>query len=58
MNVSMITTVGIVCIILYSIVTILNLYGFKLSDYGIYLSFYVFLFISSFILPRQSPNFD
>lgn len=58
MNVSFITIFGIGAIIIYSIITLLNYYGVQMNSYGIYLSFYTFLFLSAFILPRQVPQLD
>lgn len=58
MNVSFITFFGIGAIILYAIITLLNYYGVQMSSYGIYLSFYTFLFLTAFILPRQPPEID
>lgn len=58
MNAYFITGLGIAIIILYSIITLLSYYGVQMSSYGIYLSFYTFLFLSSWILPTQSPQFD
>jgi hypothetical protein len=58
MNVSFITIFGVGAIILYSIITLLNYYGVQMNSYGIYLSFYTFLFLSAFILPRQVPQLD
>lgn len=57
MNINFITNIGIGVILLYSIIKLMNIYGIEMSTYGTYLSFYVFLFISYFILPRQYPNF-
>ena len=56
MNAYFITKIGIGAIILYAIITLLNYYGVQMSSYGLYLSFYVFLFISTFILPTQPPQ--
>jgi hypothetical protein len=53
---SIITTVGISIILLYGLIKILDFFGLGIDVYGSYLSFYIFLLISSFILPREYPN--
>ncbi len=53
---SIITTLGISIILIYGLTKILNFFGIGIDVYGSYLSFYVFLLISSFILPREYPN--
>ena len=58
MNAFIITSIGIGSIILYSIITLLNYYGVQVNTYGIYISFYAFLFISTLILPKQPPEFE
>ena len=58
MSAYFITTFIIGAIVLYSVVFLLNYNGLNLKSYGIYLSFYTFLFISAFILPRQVPSFE
>lgn len=53
---SIITTLGISIILIYGLTKILNFFGIGIDVYGSYLSFYIFLLISSFILPREYPN--
>lgn len=53
---SIITTVGISIILFYGVIKILDFFGLGIDVYGSYLSFYVFLLISSFILPRAYPH--
>jgi hypothetical protein len=53
---SIITTIGISIILFYGIKKILEFFGIGIDVYGTYLSFYVFLIISSFILPRTYPK--
>lgn len=45
----------VVIIILYSIIQILQFYGIGAETYGTYVVFYVFLFISTFVLPTSYP---
>ncbi len=40
-------------VILFCIIKVLQFYGFNLEDYGIYLSFYVFLLLSKYVLPNE-----
>ena len=53
---SIITTLGISLILIYGVTKILEFFGIGIDVYGSYLSFYVFLLISSFILPREYPS--
>lgn len=53
---SIITTLGISIILIYGLTKILNFFGIGIDVYGSYLSFYFFLLISSFILPKEYPN--
>lgn len=53
---SIITTIGISIILVYGVIKILDFFGLGIDVYGSYLSFYVFLLISSFILPKEYPN--
>ena len=55
---SIITGLGIAVILTYSIVKILDFYGINVNQFGTYLSFYVFILISLFVLPRQYPKID
>jgi hypothetical protein len=56
MNSGSITNIGISVILLYSIVQILNFYGVGVNVYGTYVAFYIFLFVSTFILPKEYPK--
>jgi hypothetical protein len=53
---SFITSIGITIILTYSIVKLLEFYGIGISNYGPYLSFYVFILVTSYILPRYYNN--
>ena len=53
---SIITTLGISIILIYGLTKIFEFFGMGIDVYGSYLSFYVFLLISSFILPREYPK--
>jgi hypothetical protein len=55
MDSSYITGVGLTIIVGYCIIQILKFYGIDVSEFGIYLSFYLFLFLSVFILPNSYP---
>ena len=55
MDTSLITGIGLTLIIGYCVIQILKFYGMDISDLGIYLSFYLFLFLSVFILPNSYP---
>lgn len=49
---SLITTIGLTVILTYSIIKILEFYGIGINMYGSYLSFYIFILLSAYILPR------
>lgn len=56
MDSSSITNIGISLILLYSITQILNFYGIGVNIYGTYVAFYIFLFLSTYILPKEYPS--
>jgi hypothetical protein len=49
-----IANIGITVILVYTIIQILQFYDVGINIYGSYISFYIFLYLSTFILPRQS----
>jgi hypothetical protein len=48
-----ITCIGITVLLVYGIINILQFYGVGHNMYGPYLAFYIFIFISAFVLPQQ-----
>ena len=48
-----ITNIGMTVILLYSITQIMQFYGVGMNVYGSYISFYIFLYLSTFILPKE-----
>ena len=50
---SIITILGVSIIITYCVVQILQFYGIGINVYGSYISFYIFLLLSIFILPTS-----
>lgn len=48
---SMITTIGMAILLIYGITKILDFYGIGIGVYGSYMAFYIFLLITSFVLP-------
>jgi hypothetical protein len=50
---SNITTFGVSILLIYGFTRILEFYGIGIDVYGSYIAFYIFLLISSFILPRN-----
>ena len=58
MGINFITNIGIAIIVLYATIKLLEFYGVEMNSYGVYLAFYLFLFISTFILPKQYPTFE
>jgi hypothetical protein len=48
-----ITGIGIMFVLIYGIIRILEFYNIGINKYGTYLAFYVFLFISSYIIPTK-----
>jgi hypothetical protein len=48
-----ITGIGFMIILVYGITRILEFYGIGIDKYGSYLAFYVFLFISAYIIPTK-----
>jgi len=57
MSVGSIINIGIAIIVIYTTVKLMEYYGIDVSSYGVYLAFYAFLFVSTFILPLQYPQF-
>jgi hypothetical protein len=53
---SVITGIGSMIILVYGLTRILEFYGVGIDKYGSYLAFYVFLFISSYIIPIKYKN--
>lgn len=51
-----IALIGISIPILYAITKLLNFYGYGPETYGFYLCFYIFLMLSTFILPTEVPS--
>jgi hypothetical protein len=51
-----ITTLGVSIILIYGIIKILDFYGIGINVYGSYIAFYIFIVLSSFILPREYPK--
>ena len=49
---TIITSIGLAIIFIYGLTVILNFYGVNIEIYGPYISFYTFLLVCSFILPR------
>jgi hypothetical protein len=54
---STITTLGISILLVYGLIKILEFYGLGIEAYGSYIAFYLFLLITSFILPHNYPKF-
>jgi branched-subunit amino acid ABC-type transport system permease component len=50
---STITILGISLLLVYGLTKVLDFYGIRINMYGSYLSFYLFLLISVFILPNN-----
>jgi hypothetical protein len=48
-----ISTLGVSIILIYGIIKLLDFYGIGINVYGSYIAFYVFIILSSFILPRE-----
>lgn len=51
-----IALIGMSAIAIYAIIKLLTFYGVGMEVYGIYLVFYIFIFISIFILPLSEPK--
>jgi hypothetical protein len=50
---SLVTGIGISVLLLFVLPTILNFYSIAIDKYGPYLTFLIFIIISSFILPHN-----
>jgi branched-subunit amino acid ABC-type transport system permease component len=50
---SIISILGISILLVYGLTRILEFYGIGINVYGSYISFYFFILISSFVLPRD-----
>ena len=53
---SIITTLGISIVLVYGLTRILEFYGIGINIYGSYIAFYLFILITSFVLPRNYPK--
>ena len=53
---SIITTLGISIVLVYGLTRILEFYGIGINVYGSYIAFYLFILITSFVLPREYPK--
>jgi len=51
-----ITIIGISVIFLYSLTQILKFFGIREDSYGIYIIFFIFILISSLILPKKETG--
>ena len=56
MSSKIITIIGISLLFFYCLIQILNFYGIDTNTYGVYISFYIFIIISSLILPKSYPS--
>ena len=52
----LITIIGFTILIIYIVIQLFNFYGVGQDVYGIYLSFLIFLIITSFVLPTKYPK--
>jgi hypothetical protein len=50
---AIITTLGMAILLVYGFTRILEFYGVGINVYGSYIAFYLFILISSFVLPRD-----
>jgi hypothetical protein len=53
---TIITTLGISLLLVYGVTKILEFYGIGINIYGSYIAFYLFILITSFVLPRNYPR--
>ena len=49
---TIISALGIVSVLIYSLVQIFNFYDIKTETYAIYFTFYLFLFMCAILFPR------
>jgi hypothetical protein len=54
---SIITGLGLALLFIYGFTKILEFYGVGINVYGSYISFYLFLLISMYILPTEYSKF-
>jgi len=54
---SIITWLGVSILITFCVTQILNFYGIGVNVYGSYIAFYLFLLISTFVLPTSNVSF-
>jgi hypothetical protein len=50
---SAITTIGLTLLLVYGLTKILEFYGIGIAVYGPYIAFYLFLLLTSYVLPRD-----
>ena len=51
-----ITLLGLTIIVLYSLTQIMKFYGVGEDVYGVYALFYIFIMISTIVLPNDYPK--
>lgn len=51
-----ITIIGILLIVTYSLVQIFKFYGITFETYIVYITFYLFLFLCIFLFPKYYNN--
>lgn len=56
MSSKIITILGISLLFFYCLIKILTFYGVDTNTYGIYISFYLFIVLSTLILPGSNPS--
>lgn len=53
MSSSIVTTIGVAILLLYTISQLLTFYGFSLRDYSIYFMFYLFMIVALYLIPKN-----
>ncbi len=50
MSSSIVTTVGVAILLLYTLSQLLSFYGFNLRDYSVYFIFYIFILVALYLV--------
>lgn len=54
---SLITGIGLLMLVMYVVIQILEFYGISINSYGSYLAFYAFIMITLYVLPTNYSRF-
>lgn len=53
MSTSLVTSLGISLLLMYTLSQLLSFYGFGLTEYSVYFMFYLFLLVAIYLVPKK-----